>query len=268
MAEFVYEPLPDPEAYLARMNYTGSRERNRETLNALVYAHQCSIPFENLSCCDYGEPVVLDIPSLYDKIVNRRRGGYCFELNGIFAALLWALGFDAYSTMCRLARSDELRPVMHRGVVVRLDGKRYFCDVGYGGPMAPFAIELSPERHTFYGETFWIDESADGWWRVSRRRGAGHPIGEDGSAEPEDVVVAFFTLSAFLDQDFAPLSYQCSAIPTSGFVTRRWANLRTADGYLSLINEELTEVHNGVKTVTQLDDVPAVLRERFGLEKR
>jgi len=171
MANFVYEPLPDLEAYLARMGYTGSRELTRETLNALVYAHQCSIPFENLSCCDYDEPVVLDIPSLYDKIVNRKRGGYCFELNGIFAAMLRAFGFDAYSTMCRLARTDELRPVMHRGVVVRLDGKHYFCDVGYGGPMAPFAIELSPERQTFYGETFWVEESVDGWWRVSRRRG-------------------------------------------------------------------------------------------------
>jgi len=103
--------------------------------------------------------------------------------------------------------------------------------------------------------------------RVSRRRGAGNPIGEDGSVEAEDVVVVFFTLSAFMDQDFAPLSYQCSAIPTSGFVTRRWANLRTADGYLSLMNEEFTEVHNGVKTVTAVEDVPALLKARFGLEK-
>ena len=204
MAEFIYEPLPDLEAYLARIGYTGSRELSRENLNELVYCHQCSVPFENLSCCDYGEPVVMDIPSLYDKVVTRHRGGYCFELNGIFAALLRAFGFDAYSVMCRLARSDEIRPVMHRGVVIRLDGKHYFCDVGYGGAMAPFAIELSPKRQTFHGETYWIDEAPDGWYRVSRRRGAGNAIGEDNTAEPEDVVVVFFLLAAFMDADFAP----------------------------------------------------------------
>ncbi len=268
MPLMTYEPLPDLDAYLTRIDYHGSRALTRETLNALVYAHQLSVPFENLSCCDYDEPVVLDIPALYDKVVRRGRGGYCFELNGIFAALLRAFGFDARSVMCRIARSDELRPVMHRGVVVQLDGKAYFCDVGFGGAMAPFAIELSPQRQTFYGETYWIDNCGEGWWRVSRRRGVGHAIGEDCSVAAEDVPVAFFSLSAFLDQDFAPLSYQCSAIPTSGFVTRRWVNLRTTDGYLSLVNDEFTEVHNGIKTVTPAVDVPAVLQERFGLAQR
>lgn len=267
MSFLPYDALPDLDAYLARIDYFGSRSLSRETLNALVYAHQLHVPFENLSCCDYGEPVLLDIHTLFDKIVRRRRGGYCFELNGLFAALLRAMGFDARSVMCRIAREDELRPVMHRGVLVRLDETFYFCDVGFGGPMAPFAIALSSQRQSFFGETYWIDDCGEGWWRVSRRRGQGRAIGEDSSVPAADVPVVYFSLASCLDQDFAALSYQCSSMPNSLFVTRRWVNLRTVDGYLSLVGDELTEVRNGLKTVTSPVDVPAVLLERFGLKK-
>lgn len=266
MPAITYEPLPDLEAYLRRIGYTGSRELSRENLNTLVYLHQCTVPFENLDCCDYHEPIRLDIPHLYEKVVINRRGGYCFELNGIFAALLRAFGFDAYSCMCRIARGDELRPVMHRGCIIRLDGRNYFCDVGFGGAMAPFAVECSEERQCFYDETYWVTPYTDGWLKLSRRRGNG--IGDDNTVSGEDVPVVYFSTVAFMDQDFAPLSYQCSAIPTAGFVTRRWANLRTPTGYVSLINNELTEVVNGVKTVRPVTDeeLPQLLLRRFDLK--
>ena len=84
MYELTYQPLPDVDAYLARMNYTGSREVCLQTLNDLIYTHQCNVPFENLDCCDYHIPVSLEIDHLFEKVVLKRRGGYCFELNGIF----------------------------------------------------------------------------------------------------------------------------------------------------------------------------------------
>jgi len=265
----VYEPLPDLDSYLQRIGYTGTRELTRENLNALVYAHQCTVPFENLDCCRYGEPIRLDIPHLYEKIVTNRRGGYCFELNGAFAAMLRAFGFDAYTTTCRLARGEFPRPVMHRGCVIRLDGKTYFCDVGFGGPMAPFAVELSAEPQTFYGETYWITALDDGWYRLCRRKGEGNSIGDDNTVEAGEAPVAFFPLTAFMDEDFSPFSYQCSAIPTARFVTRLWANLRTPTGYKSLINTEYTVVVNGVKTVTEIpeDKLDDMLLSEFGIKK-
>lgn len=266
MFDFFYEPIPDLEAYLRRIRYEGPRTLTRETLNALVYAHQCSVPFENLDPHDYKKPIVISTAHLYEKIVGHNRGGYCFELNGAFTVLLRAFGFDAYSCMCRIAaRKDYLSPVMHRGTVVRLDGKRYFCDVGLGGPMPPFAVELSAQRQTFYGETYWVEPTQEGWMMLKRRRGNG--IGDEGQSWQEDQAVIVFGLQPFLHGDFEAMSQSCSNRPTSGFVTNRCVYLRTPGGYLGMKDNILTEVENGQRRVTQYTDqqIPAVLLERFGL---
>ena len=217
MAEFIYEPLPDLEAYLARIGYTGSRELSRENLNELVYCHQCSVPFENLSCCDYGEPVVMDIPSLYDKVVTRHRGGYCFELNGIFAALLRAFGFDAYSVMCRLARSDEIRPVMHRRcghppgrqtLLLRRRLRRSH------GSLCHRAIPQTPDlpRRNLLdrrGPRRMVSRQPPQRRRQRHRRGQHRRARGCGRG--------LFSAGRFHGRRFCPLSYQCSSIPTSGF---------------------------------------------------
>jgi N-hydroxyarylamine O-acetyltransferase len=82
----------DVRAYLRRINYHGTTNPSAETLRALHVAHLRSVPFENLSI-HAGEPIVLEDVALFAKIVERRRGGFCYEANGLFAALLRALGF-------------------------------------------------------------------------------------------------------------------------------------------------------------------------------
>lgn len=266
MFEFDYEPLPDVDRYLKRIHYEGSRALTRETLNALVYAHQCSVPFENLDPHDYKKPVVITTAHLYEKVVEHNRGGYCFELNGAFVTLLRAMGFDAYSCMCRISvRRDFLSPVMHRGNIVRLGGKLYFCDVGLGGPMAPFAVELSPEKQTFHGETYWVEPAEEGWMMLKRIRGNG--IGDEGQSSGEEQAVIIFGLQPFLHGDFEAMSYYCSARPDSLFVTNRRIYLRTPGGYMGLSDNVFTQIENGVKTVTEYPEaeIPALLAERFGL---
>jgi N-hydroxyarylamine O-acetyltransferase len=81
----------DIDAYLERINYHGSLAPTAETLQALQVAHLLTAPFENLST-QRDEPIVLDDDLLFDKVVNRRRGGFCYELNGLFSALLRVLG--------------------------------------------------------------------------------------------------------------------------------------------------------------------------------
>ena len=92
MDEGLYEPLPSVEAYLARIGIDGAKEPTLAFLDELVYAHQCSVPFEDLDICEKHAEISLDIAALFDKIVTRRRGGYCFEQNALFASLLRALG--------------------------------------------------------------------------------------------------------------------------------------------------------------------------------
>src|SRR6266478_8207742 len=96
----------DIRAYLQRLDYTGAIAPNAETLRLLQLAHLRAVPFENLSIHSR-EPIVLDDRALFEKIVSRRRGGFCYELNGLFAALLRALGFEVEMLSARVATAEE-----------------------------------------------------------------------------------------------------------------------------------------------------------------
>ncbi len=97
----------DIRAYLQRLNYTGAIAPNAETLRLLQLAHLRAVPFENLSIHS-GEPVVLDDRALFEKIVGRRRGGFCYELNGLFAALLRGLGFEVEMLSAQVANAEGI----------------------------------------------------------------------------------------------------------------------------------------------------------------
>ena len=94
------------EAYLNRINYHGSLEPNAETLRDLQVAHLLAVPFENLSIHS-GEPIVLEDEALFEKVVQRRRGGFCYELNGLFAWLLRNLGFKVEMLSAGVANPKE-----------------------------------------------------------------------------------------------------------------------------------------------------------------
>ena len=97
MYEELYEQFSEGEkaAYLARIGMVGAIHPDRETLDRLIFAHQCAIPFENLDICELGKAIALGTRAIYTKVVEQRRGGYCFELNAAFYDLLEACGFTA-----------------------------------------------------------------------------------------------------------------------------------------------------------------------------
>ena len=122
----------DVQSYLARINYAGPTNPAAETLRALHLAHLRTVPFENLSI-HAGEPIVLDDESLFTKIVERRRGGFCYEANGLFAALLRALGFKVAMLSAEVANPDGTfsEPFDHMTLIVTLD-EGWLVDVGFG----------------------------------------------------------------------------------------------------------------------------------------
>ena len=91
----------DRAAYLARVGYKGQLEPTLETLKALQFAHVSAIPFENLDIV-LGKTISLDLPHLEAKLVKARRGGYCFEQNALFAAVLESLGFEVVRLAARV----------------------------------------------------------------------------------------------------------------------------------------------------------------------
>lgn len=260
MFEFTYPLLSEEQknAYLSRIGCENLSGLSKENLDELVYRHQCSVPFENLDVSAGVPDLSLEAGDLYRKIVVNRRGGFCFELNGSFVLLLRALGYDAVSVMCRVAANrDFLGNLAHRAVLVRLNGKRFLCDVGLGGPMAPFAVELSDERQTCFGETYWIEETYEGWFLQKRLTSDG----EEGN-------VVIFAPQPFLPNDFYPLCRSLIGSPDSFFRKINMVNRRTEDGNINVRDHVLTITKNGIheeKTFTDTE-FRDILKQYFDID--
>ena len=256
MFEELFAKVPDVDAYLERIGYEGSRDISAETLNALVRAHLRAVPFENMDVIGGGE-ADLSISALYDKVVIRGRGGFCFELNALFMALLETLGFDCYPVGGRVAWGKTWRGALgHRATVITIDGVRYFCDVGFGGPMPDGAALLD-----FDG----IQSFSSGDFRIRHENGEAiiGRVVEDGF---EDLLV--FAPVPFDRRDFVPLCYYYANSPKSVFTMAPMINLRTDTGSKSIDGMTMRIRENGVLTETELksqDELKETLKEHFGI---
>ena len=253
----LYAPLPDSGSYLKRIGHAPVVNADKETLDGLVLAHQRNVPFENLDVYDAETDLSLSIPALYDKIVLRRRGGYCFELNAAFMALLKSLGYNCYAVSVRVvAGFERFMPLSHRGTIVTIDGVRFFCDVGFGGPSPQSALFLDFEGEQPSGSNVFVIDKGDNGVVINRL--------VDGNKE---------SLLAFLDMpcdpvDFLALNEYQSKSKNSMFRNTRVCNLVTETGAITL-NGNVLRVHDGDKTVEEQPATEAELRdalkEHFGL---
>ena len=260
MYEAMNLPIPDLSGYLERIGLTEAPPVCLEGLDALIWAHQTHVPFEDLNTGWLRLPVSLEIPALDDKVVLRRRGGYCYELNALFTRLLLDLGFDARSVFCRVVRGrDFLPPCAHRAVVVALGDRLYFCDVGFGGPMPAGALEIADGAgRDARGEYFRVDRFDEYWWTVSR----------DTSAGVREAVLQFNTFPQ-TPQEFIAANLKSALDPESIFVRQVLVNLRTANGALSVTDDAFTVRENGQARTAPVPDDAAlrrILREHFGID--
>ena len=248
MYEDYYSPITDIEAVFSRIGlsglYPGSFKPDLPHLSGLIHAFQTHIPFEALDSSLLGESIRLDIPGLFDKLILRRRGGFCFELNGFFEQLLRDLGYDGFSVFCRIVRGrDYIPPCTHRGIIVKLDQTRYYCDVGFGGPSpcGPVPIpgpDVLPDDETSSSschntDTFWIKRYDADWWTLIRT---------DEQQKPENILQ--FTLQPQPPTAFIPVCYYCSTHPESLFVKTKIISLRTENGSKALTDQRFT-IHSG-----------------------
>ncbi len=258
MFEQFNAPLPDQKRYLERIGIAGPPTPDKTALDRLILAHQTTVPFENLDVYDAGRDIRLDTAGLFDKIVERRRGGYCFELNGLFMSLLLSLGFDCFPIAVRVVWNlDCYMPVSHRAGIVRLGGKRYFCDVGFGGPQPGTALDLDAKKPQRSGpDEFIFTRDADGDTVISR-------ITESGRER-----LLKFSERRCENVDFlAPNEYQ-SKNADSGFKKTRMVNIATNGGSVS-INDSVLRIHdNGQvseKTLETEKELAEALKTYFGI---
>lgn len=158
--------LTNLSLYLQRLGFNAPPTPTLETLRQLQLRHTGTFPFENLTTLS-GEPVLIDLPSIEQKVLYEGRGGYCYELNNLFLALLQALGFDARGISGRVVMGQPegaWTARTHRLSLVILDGVRYITDVGFGGmvPTAPLLLDTPTEQFTPH-EHYRIEQHADGY---------------------------------------------------------------------------------------------------------
>ncbi|MFM0887747.1 N-hydroxyarylamine O-acetyltransferase [Citrobacter freundii] len=151
-------------AYFARIGWSDSASVDIETVKALHLLHNGAIPFENLDVLLPRE-MQLDDLSLEEKLVTARRGGYCFEQNGVFERALREIGFNVRSLLGRvvLANPSSLPPRTHRLLLVELQGEQWIADVGFGGQTltAPIRLQADIEQQTPHGEYRLVQEGDD-----------------------------------------------------------------------------------------------------------
>ncbi|MGK8504986.1 arylamine N-acetyltransferase family protein [Nocardia asiatica] len=255
----------DLDAYLARIGFDGERAPTVRTLHELVRAHTTAIPFENLEII-LGRSIPLDLPSLQDKLVRRRRGGYCYENVGLFAAALERLGFGVTGLSGRVSMGagPAPRPATHAllRVTTAEDDRVWLADVGFGaGPLAPF--ELSAATGEF---------SAGEWkYRLESTRGeldselwVLHQFGRDGWVDRHS-----FTLTPQYRIDYAVGNHFVSTSPRSPFTTRPYAQRFRADVHHVLDGVTLiTEYPDGTSDTRELEpaELPKILAEVFDIE--
>lgn len=244
------------KAYLKRIGIAEEPPVNRDSLGRLIQAHLENIPFENLDVFDFGQIPSLEKDALFDKIVTRQRGGYCFELNTLFAGLLEDLGFQVYPVAVRvLWNKDFLPPVAHTALIVCLGKEKYFCDVGYGGPGPKGLMLLEESARRVSGETFRMT-STEGDIQIDRLH------------HEEWKALLRFTDRPVYWEDLEVLNFYCARSENILFTRKRVLNLCTPMGSKALMDMELTVTDCGVKKQTvyrNLKELEEGLKKEFGI---
>jgi N-hydroxyarylamine O-acetyltransferase len=157
-------------AYLARTGHSQAVIPGPASLQSLHLAHATHIPFENLDIL-LKRPILIDLPSLVDKLVANKRGGYCYEQNLLFAAVLQKLGFAFTPLAARVRyRAHTVLPRTHMLLLVHFEDGDWIADVGFGGEglLLPVPLRSGIEtRH--YAWTYRVLEQAGQWLLQSRR---------------------------------------------------------------------------------------------------
>lgn len=244
------------EAYLKRINYNGPVTPTPETLRDLQVAHLFAVPFENLSIHS-GEPIVLEEDALFTKIVEKKRGGFCYECNGLFAGLLRALGFEVAMLAAGVAhREGGFGPDFdHMALMVTL-GDRWLVDVGFGDSfLEPLLLDERGEQ-VQGTRSFRIVEDDD--HLILMRRDDG------GEWEPQ----YRFSLQPYGFVDYEEMCHFHQTSPESHFTKNLICSRVTDDGRITLSGMKLITTSGSERqeqTLNSREEYDRILRDQFGL---
>lgn len=223
--------------YLSRIKFDNFNS-NLEGLTKLQEHHMEHIPFENLDVV-VGRDIALNYNHLFDKIIIKNRGGYCFELNTLYAELLKSLGFASKPVLGRvwLSNPKNLPPRNHLAHIVELEGRTYITDVGFGGLISSIPLDINVSSPM---------NDKDGMVRVS-------PFGDhqymiQRHDEKEWTNLYSFENIEISKEDIEISNYYMSKHPNSHFYHHKFAGKSTKEGRIGLFNNKLS-LRKGIKVV-------------------
>ncbi len=249
------------DLYLKRIGFQGDVAANSATVQALMQQQLRRVPFENLDV-QAGKIVSLVPEDLVDKMIgvdgNASRGGYCYEVNALFAMALTALGIDYQFVFCRPMFYPMRRPKTHMALIVKVDEEQWLCDLGFGsyGLRAPLALSQVnlPQQQDF--DYFRLISPSAGEYVMQ--------------AQLDDQWVSQYGFDLYPADwiDFMPANYLNSTHPETIFVQKYLVIQQHDEGRTMLVGTELKRWHQGKLTVTAVaaTEFAAVLKQQFNLD--
>ena len=246
----------DQKAYLQRINYTKDLNGTFECLRDLHYSQLFTIPFENFDIF-LGRGIELEPEKLVRKLVQKKRGGYCFELNGLFLMALQSFGFKARALLARVHVKGRPTGRGHQLSLITLEGKQWIADAGFGSdtPRAPVPFVLN-QPTTHYGQTVRLVKTQHYGTMLQKRN---HTIWEN---------LYSFDLEYVCPGDIEYGNHYTSTSPNSLFVMARVAALPVNNGVITLFNNKLNKTSGGNATQIQIEEDERYiesLEEHFGI---
>lgn len=249
----------DIQAYFRRVNYQGSAEPTLQVLQAIHEAHMLTVPFENLSI-HYKQPIILRDEALFDKVIQRRRGGFCYELNGLFAWLLHQIGFQVTLLSAGVSRGDgSFGPEFdHLTLLVhQLAGSDWLADVGFGDSFRePLRFEADVEQDGADGRAYRLRRDAGPYWILQQFNG------KEWESQYR------FTLQPHELPDYEEMCHYQQTSPESHFTQKRVCSLATPEGRITLSDMRFITTTHGKRNeriLTSQEEYTATLAERFGI---
>ena len=239
--------------YLNRIGFSGPLAADAATLARLMRAQLFSVPFENLDV-QAGKVVSMTPEDIVQKIVYQPRGGYCYEVNGLFAMALQAIGLPYCLLAARPMFYPVRRPKTHMVLLVRADGRDWLCDLGFGsyGIRAPMALDVLDTPVAQDDDQFRLSRDADGVYLLQAWVDGQWANQYGFDLHPQEWI------------DFAPANYLNSTHPEAIFVQKRLVVLHTPQGRKILLGDSLKRIENGV---TRQHSVPAEQADRLLVEE-
>jgi len=247
----------DLQCYLSRIGYEGNITADFDTLRCMMRCQLWSVPFENLDV-QAGFVPSLAPEEIYSKIVERRRGGYCYEVNGIFALALQAIGIPYRLVAARPMTYAVRRPKTHMAIVASIEGREWLCDLGFGGYGIHEPVDLR-----------WLDcdiQQGSDTFRLSKVTDRDYLL--QSLVDGEWKKLYEFNLCEQEWVDFEPVNWLNATHPESIFVQGLIVVLQHETGKAVLSGDRFRYFSDGrvEDRIVRPEEIPELLRQVFSLD--